>query len=52
MIKLWSKRWSTARGWHWKLERECELANSQEWLAVFRMSEPDIEFKLSKIKPK
>lgn len=52
MIQLWSKRWSTARGWEWKLERKCSMEDSQEWLRVFKKGEPEVEFKLSNKKPK
>lgn len=52
MTKLWSKRWSPARGRYWKLERECKLTDSKEWLAVFRKDEQEVEFRLSKKKPK
>ncbi|MCK9530444.1 MAG: hypothetical protein M0R77_07775 [Gammaproteobacteria bacterium] len=51
-INLYSKRWSVARGLHWQLERECSKENAQAWLAVFQKDEPEIEFKLSKKKPK
>ena len=50
--KLWSYRWSFARGWQWQLERECYIETSLEWLDVFKKDEPDIVFKLSKKKPK
>lgn len=49
---LWSLRFSTAKGWHWKLERECSLKNAPEWYIVFTMDEPDVHFKLQQKKPK
>jgi hypothetical protein len=51
MINLWSERWSVARGRHWVLERECADATANEWLAVFRNSEPGIRFVLAVRKP-
>lgn len=51
-ITLWSKRYTFARGWHWKLERECDETTKEQWLKVFQESEPNIEFKLSNRKPK
>lgn len=52
MINLYSYRFSTARGWHWKLERECLESTSKEWLEVFEKSEPDILFRLATKKPR
>ena len=49
---LWSKRYSHARGWHWKFERECYPNTANAWLGVFQQDEPDVEFVLSIKKPK
>jgi len=52
MIKLWSLRNSIARGEHWVCERECLEATCNEWLAVFRKSEPEVNFVLATKRPK
>ena len=52
MIKLWSRRWSVSFGTHWVLERDCAIDTANEWLAVFRESEPTIEFVLSAKRPR
>lgn len=55
MLKLWSKRWSTARGWRWEIDRDLNAECPEEckaWLAVFQKDEPGIEFKMSVKKPK
>jgi hypothetical protein len=49
---LWSKRFSTAQGWHWKLERLCNHENAEQWLSVFSKHESEVEFKLSDKKPR
>lgn len=49
MIGLYSKRWSVAKGWHWKYERDCSEENIYEWLRVFQMDEPGVTFRFSKI---
>ena len=49
---LYSKRFTIARGWHWKLERECLEENAKSWLEVFQKDEPSITFKISKKTPK
>lgn len=51
-LTLWSKRFSTAQGNHWKAEREVTEQNAQEWLAVFRKDEPKVLFLASAKKPK
>jgi hypothetical protein len=51
MIKIWSLRFSVARGHHWSIERECLPTTVNEWLAVFRKSEPDVTFVASTRKP-
>lgn len=52
MLNLWSKRWSTAKGWHWKLERDCLPENKDAWLDVSQKDEPTIEFKVRLNRPK
>jgi hypothetical protein len=49
---LWSLRWSVGYGNHYALERACHLSTANDWLNVFRSSEPDVSFVLSKRKPK
>jgi len=51
-MKLWSRRWTPARGAHWQLERECLPETAQAWLAVFQADEPDIRFQLSEKAPR
>lgn len=51
-LKLYSLRTSIARGAHWVVERECAIATANEWLAVFRKSEPEVTFVLAYSKPK
>lgn len=52
IIGLFSKRFSVAKGWHWRIERVCEADSSEKWLKIFSEDEPGIEFKLSKKLPK
>lgn len=49
MIGLYSKRWSVAKGWHWKHERDCFETTADEWLRLFQTDESDVTFRLSKI---
>ena len=51
-IKLFSKRNSIARGWYWRLERDCQEDTANAWLEVFKADEPNVEFKLSYTTPK
>lgn len=51
-LKLWSKRFSVARGNEWIAEREVTEENCQEWLKIFREHEPNVLFLVSKTKPK
>lgn len=51
-VNLYSKRFTPARGWHWRIERICEADSSEKWLKIFSEDEPEIEFKLSKKLPK
>ena len=49
---LWSLRWSTAWGWRWIKERDCEATTAAEWLAQFQRIEPPIEFRIADRKPR
>lgn len=51
-MKLYSYRWTTAKGWQWKLERDCDKDTADQWLEYFIKSEPEVEFRLSETKPK
>jgi hypothetical protein len=51
VIKIWSLRYSVARGKHWTIERECLPTTVNDWLDVFRRSEPDVTFVASVRKP-
>jgi hypothetical protein len=44
MKVLFSLRYSVARGWHYKHERNAEDAEVQDWLKVFREDEPEVRF--------
>lgn len=48
---LYSARWSTAQGWHWKYERECLPTTANDWLTVFKRDEPEVLFVLSEKTP-
>ena len=50
-MKLWSLRYSPARGWHWRLEREVSAETASEWLRVFRLDEPRVEFRIAGKQP-
>lgn len=50
-MKLWSRRYSPARGNFWKIERDVTDETAQGWLAVFRKNEPGVIFLVSKRKP-
>lgn len=47
---LWSVRYNHAKGYHWKLEREC-VNTGNEWLTVFKNAEPTVLFVLSQKMP-
>ena len=51
-ITLWARRFTVARGWRWVAERGCVSSTAREWLAVFKVDEPEIEFRLSKARPR
>lgn len=50
-MKIWSRRYTVAQGNHWKLERECNEADVQAWLKIFRDDEPNVCFIAYKRKP-
>lgn len=50
-MKIWSLRYSPAKGNHYVAERDCNEENAQEWLAIFRADEPKVIFIASKRKP-
>ena len=52
MYKIWSKRFTPARGNHWVHERNTTEENAQEWLKIFREDEPNVLFIASKRKPR
>ncbi len=52
MTKIWSIRFSIARGNHYVLERECSVSDAQEWLKIFREDEPNVIFLASFRKPR
>lgn len=49
--KIYSIRYSAAKGKHWQEERSCAEDNVQAWLAVFRGDEPGVLFIASKRRP-
>ena len=50
-VKIWSQRYSPARGNYMLEERECKEEEVQAWLKVFREDEPKVLFLASKRKP-
>lgn len=50
-MKIWSKRFSVAKGNHWVAERDCREEDAQAWLKIFREDEPKVLFIASKRKP-
>jgi hypothetical protein len=51
MIKIWSLRYSPARGSYFVMERECLESTIQQWLKIYREDEPNVIFIGSKRKP-
>lgn len=49
--KIWSRRFTPARGNHWQEERSCNEADVQAWLAIFRGDEPGVIFVAQVRKP-
>ena len=52
MLKLWSLRFTPAKGWHWKMERDCATDSADQWVAMFQADEPHVQFKVSAKQPK
>lgn len=42
--KIWSKRFTPARGNHWVHERDCSEETIQPWLKIYREDEPNVIF--------
>lgn len=51
-LGLWSYRYNTARGHHWKLERVCLKEDGEPWKEIFSKDEPGIRFELSQRNPR
>ena len=51
-LRIWSRRFSVAKGWHWESERIVSDATADAWLAVFHHDEPDQLFILARTEPK
>jgi hypothetical protein len=50
-MKIWSLRYTPAKGTHMQAERDCNIGNAQAWLEVFRADEPRVIFIASVRKP-
>lgn len=50
-ITIWSRRFSIARGWHIKRERECAAGEAEAWLRIFRGDEPQVPFAAGRGRP-
>lgn len=51
--KLYSLRWSVAKGWHWRVERDGMSKESAEsWWDIYCRDERAVTFKISKNKRK
>lgn len=50
-MKIWSKRFTVAKGNHWVAERDCTEETAQAWLKIFRDDEPNVLFLASNRKP-
>ena len=48
-MNLW--HYNTTTG-YWVLQRACDPAEAEQWLAIFQKDEPRAQFKLAKRKPK
>jgi hypothetical protein len=51
-MTLWSWRFTPARGWHWRIERDVTEETQAVWLAIFQRDEPDVRFVVSDKLPK
>jgi len=49
---LWSKRYSVARGWYWKYERDVTDFSADGWVEIYEKDEPNVEFRVSVQKPR
>ena len=52
MVTIWGRRWTTARGWGWTAERQCDAASVDAWLNAFRGDEPAVIFVASVKRPR
>jgi hypothetical protein len=50
-MKLFSLRFTPAKGWHWQHERDCAVHEAQAWLEVYRKDEPPTTFVVRARKP-
>lgn len=50
--KIWSRRFTPARGNHWVEERDCKEADVQAWLEIFRGDESNVCFIASPRRPR
>ena len=48
---IWSHRFSIARGWHIKRERQCAAGEAEAWLRIFRGDEPQVPFAAGRGRP-
>ena len=46
-LKLWSKRFSVAKGLYWQYERDVDQSNQKDWIRVYSEDEPNIYFLVS-----
>lgn len=51
LTTIWSRRFSIARGWHIKRERNCPPEEAEAWLRVFRGDEPEVAFAAARGRP-
>jgi len=48
MVRIVALRWSDSKGWRWVRERECFESQAQDWLAIFKADEPNVEFSIAR----
>jgi len=52
-LRVWSHRFSVAKGWHYQAERIIgDESRAQEWLSIFQADEPSIKFYLARTAPR
>lgn len=51
-LRLWARRYSFVRGFHWVMEREVTEQTAKAWLELFKNDEPSIRFVVSDKKPR